>query len=67
MRMRVLLCGTECVAACAVIHVAGCCRVCTSVWYHLLQVVAVYVAPRDGAIMTRPMLAGRQRRLTGHK
>ena len=29
------------VAACVAVRVAGFCRVCTSVWYHLLQVVAV--------------------------
>ena len=39
-------------------------RVLTRVW---TPVGTGLSTPRDGAIMARPMLAGRQRRLTGHK
>ena len=42
-------CILVCVAACVAVRVADCRRVCTSVWYHLLQVVAVYFAVHVGA------------------
>jgi len=51
MRMCVLQRGTECVAACVAVRVAGCRRVCPSVWYHLLQVVAVCVAVHIAALV----------------
>jgi len=51
MRMCVLQRGTECVAACVAVRVAGCRRVCPSVWYHLLQVVAVCIAVHIAALV----------------
>ena len=39
MRMCVLQFGTECVAACVAVRVAGCCRVCTSVWCHCCRLL----------------------------